>query len=144
MTGSRVLFAVAADGLLFKPIATVHPKFQTPSVAIALSAGLGVLFVLIGTFEQLADTFVTAIVPFYALAVGAVFVLRRKPGYVPPFRVPGYPVVPAVFIVATILLLGNAIIDPSSRIPTLGVLGVILLGIPVFYISKGRKTADGS
>ena len=48
MTGSRVLFAVAEDGLLFKPIATVHPKFQTPSVAIALSAGLGVVFVLLG------------------------------------------------------------------------------------------------
>ena len=144
MTGSRVLFAMAADGLLFKPIATVHPKFQTPSVAIVLEAVLGVLFVLIGTFEQLADTFVTAIVPFYALAVGAVFVLRRKPGYRPPFRVPGYPVVPAIFIVATILLLGNAIVDPSSRLPTLAVLGVILLGIPVFYVSKGRRPADGS
>ena len=84
MTGSRVLFAVAEDGLLFKPIATVHPKFQTPSVAIALSAGLGVLFVLLGTFEQLADAFVTAIVPFYALAVGSVFIFRRRPGTIPP------------------------------------------------------------
>jgi amino acid transporter len=134
MTGSRILFAMAADGALFKPIAIVHPKFQTPSVAIALEAGLGVLFVLLGTFEQLADTFVTAIVPFYALAVAAVFILRRKPGYQPPFRVPGYPVVPAIFIVATILLLGNAIVDPSSRVPTLGVIGVILLGIPVYFI----------
>ena len=142
MTGSRVLFAVAADGLLFKPIATVHPKFQTPSVAIALSAGLGVLFVLLGTFEQLADTFVTAIVPFYALAVGSVFIFRRRAGYNPSFRVPGYPVVPAIFILATILLLGNAIIDPSSRVPTLAVLGVILLGIPIFYVSKGRS-GDG-
>src|SRR5467141_4083631 len=105
MTGSRILFAMAADGGLFKPVAVVHPKFQTPSVAIALEAGLGVLFVLLGTFEQLADTFVTAIVPFYALAVAAVFVFRRRPGYQPPFRVPGYPVVPVVFIVATLLLL---------------------------------------
>jgi amino acid transporter len=134
MTGSRILFAMAADGALFKPIAIVHSRFQTPSVAIALEAGLGVLFVLLGTFEQLADTFVTAIVPFYALAVAAVFILRRKPGYQPPFRVPGYPVVPAIFIVATVLLLGNAIIDASSRVPTLGVIGVILLGIPVYFI----------
>ena len=88
---------------------------------------------LLGTFEQLADTFVTAIVPFYALAVGAVFILRRKPDYHRPFRVPGYPVVPAIFIIATILLLGNAIIDPSSRVATLGVIGVILLGIPVYF-----------
>jgi APA family basic amino acid/polyamine antiporter len=138
MTGARILFAMAADGLLFKPVATVHPKFQTPSVAIGLEAGLGVLFVLLGTFEQLADTFVTAIVPFYAMAVGAVFVLRRRPGYQPPFRVPGYPVVPAIFIVATIMLLGNAIIDPTSRVATLAVVGVILLGIPVYFLRLAR------
>jgi amino acid transporter len=143
MTGSRVLFAMAADGLLFKPVAIVDKRFKTPSVAIALEAVLGVVFVLLGTFEQLADTFVTAIVPFYALAVGSVFILRRRPDFRPPFRVPGYPVVPAIFIVATILLLGNAIIDPTSRVPTLAVLGVILLGIPIFYFTKGRRTADG-
>jgi basic amino acid/polyamine antiporter, APA family len=144
MTGSRVLFAMAADGLLFKPIAIVDRRFKTPGVAIWLGATLGVVFVLAGTFEQLADTFVTAIVPFYALAVGAVFILRRRPGYHPPFRVPGYPVVPAIFIVATILLLGNAIVDPASRVATLAVLGVILLGIPIFYLTKARRTADDS
>jgi amino acid transporter len=142
MTGSRVLFATAADGLLFRPIAHVDRRFHTPSVAIWLSATLGVLFVLAGTFEQLADTFVTAIVPFYALAVAAVFVLRRRADYHPTFRVPGYPVVPAIFIVATILLLGNALIDPSSRLATLAVLGVILLGIPVFLITKTRRAAN--
>lgn len=135
MTGSRILFAMAADGLLFKPIATVDKRFQTPGMAIALGAGLGVVFVLIGTFEQLADTFVTAIVPFYALAVGAIFVLRRRPGYQPPFRVPWYPLVPAIFIVATALLLGNAILDPASRWPTLGVLATILVGIPIYYLT---------
>ena len=144
MTGSRVLFATAADGLLFKPIARVDRRFQTPGVAIWLSATLGVIFVLAGTFEQLADTFVTAIVPFYALAVAAVFILRRRPGYDPPFRVPGYPVVPAIFIIATILLLGNAIVDPTSRVPTLAVLGVILLGIPIFLITKTRRPANDS
>jgi amino acid transporter len=142
MTGARILFAMAADGLLFKPVATVHKKFQTPSVAIGLEAGLGVLFVLLGTFEQLADAFVTAIVPFYALAVGSVFVFRRRPEYKPPFRVPGYPVVPAIFIVATILLLGNAIVDPTSRAPTLWVLGVILAGIPVFYLTRNRRNGE--
>ena len=100
------------------------------------------IFVLAGTFEQLADTFVIAIVPFYALAVGAIFVLRRRADYRPPYRVPGYPVVPAIFIVATILLLGNAIIDPASRLPTLAVMGVILLGIPIFFLTKTRRAAD--
>jgi APA family basic amino acid/polyamine antiporter len=135
MTGSRILFVMAADGLLF--------RFQTPGVAIALSATLGVIFVLAGTFEQLADTFVTAIVPFYALAVASVFIFRRRPDFKPPFRVPGYPVVPAIFILATILLLGNAIIDPSSRVATLAVLGVILLGIPIFFLTKKRSAANG-
>jgi APA family basic amino acid/polyamine antiporter len=139
MTGSRILFAMAADGLLFKPIAIVHKRFQTPGVAIGLSATLGVVFVLLGTFEQLADTFVTAIVPFYALAVAAIFVFRRRPDYKPPFRVPGYPVVPAIFILATVLLLGNAIVDRTSRVPTLIVLGVILLGIPIFLLTKREK-----
>jgi amino acid transporter len=144
MTGSRVLFAMAADGLLFKPIARVDRKFQTPGVAIWLGAALGVVFVLAGTFEQLADTFVIAIVPFYAMAVGAVFVLRRRSDYHPPFRVPGYPVVPSVFIVATILLLANAIVDPASRLGTLAVTGVILLGIPIFFLTKTGRAADDS
>src|SRR6185503_6284707 len=142
MTGSRILFTMAADGLLFKPVAIVDRRFQTPAVAIWLSATLGVLFVLVGTFERLADTFVTAIVPFYALAVASIFVLRRRADYNPPFKVPGYPVVPAIFIVATILLLGNAIVDPASRVPTLAVMGVILLGIPVFYLTKTGPAAD--
>jgi len=77
-------------------------------------------------------------VPFYALAVGSVFVFRRRPGYQPPFRVPLYPVVPATFIVATVLLLGNAILDPTSRWPTLGVLATILVGIPIYYLTLMR------
>jgi amino acid transporter len=133
---------MADDGLLYKKIAAVHPRYKTPHVAIVLQSILGVAFVLLGTFEQLADAFVTAIVPFYALAVAAIFVLRRRPGYSPPFRVPGYPIVPILFILATVYLLANAIIDPASRIPTLVVLGVILLGIPVYFGTVGRKRVE--
>ncbi|MDQ6719056.1 MAG: amino acid permease, partial [Gemmatimonadota bacterium] len=133
MTGGRILFAMANDGLLFRPIGRVHPRFQTPSVAIALEAVLGVVFVLAGSFESLADTFVTAIVPFYALAVAAIYPLRRKPDYHPIFRAVGYPIVPMVFVLATVFLLGSAILDSTSRIPTLAVLGVIMAGIPVYF-----------
>jgi APA family basic amino acid/polyamine antiporter/L-type amino acid transporter 9 len=97
------------------------------------------LFVLAGTFEQLADAFVTAIVPFYALAVGSVFVLRGRTGYDPSFRVPLYPIVPSLFIVSTFMLLANAVVDSSSRWPTLGVLGAILIGIPVYFATVGRR-----
>ena len=138
LTSPRIFFAMAADRLFFRPVAAVHPRFQTPYVAIAMAATLGVIFVLMRTFEQLADTFVTATIPFYALAVASIFVLRRRPGYNPPFRVPLYPVIPLLFIFATIFLLGNALVDPGSRWGTVGVLGAILAGIPVYYLTVGR------
>lgn len=141
ITGPRVIFATAVDGMLFRPLAKVHPKYGTPHVSIATVTAIGVIFVLLGTFEQLADAFVTAIVPFYAMAVASVFVLRKRAGYDPGFRVPLYPLVPALFILSTIFLLLNAIIDPSSRWATLGVLGGIVLGIPVYYMTvkpRGR------
>jgi len=140
-TGPRILFAMADDGMLFRVLARVHPRFKTPSVAIAFVATMAAIFVLAGTFEQLADAFVTAIVPFYALAVASVFAFRRRGDYNPSFRVPLYPVVPALFIVSTIMLLGNAIVDPGSRWATLGVLGGIVAGIPVYFATVGRRRA---
>jgi basic amino acid/polyamine antiporter, APA family len=139
LTAPRIFFAMADDGLFFKPVAAVHPKYHTPYVAIGLAAVLGIAFVLLRTFEQLADAFVTAIVPFYALGVASIFVFRRRPGYAPPFRVPGYPVVPGLFVLATIYLLLNALIDPGSRWATAAVLGVIVAGIPVYYLTVGRR-----
>ena len=139
LTSPRIWFAMAADGLFFRRVAAVHPRFQTPYVAISIAAVLGAGFVLLRTFDQLADTFVTAIIPFYALGVASIYVLRRRPEYNPPFRTPGYPVVPALFVLATVYLLANAIIEPSSRMATLGVMGVTLLGIPVFYLTVGRR-----
>jgi basic amino acid/polyamine antiporter, APA family len=138
LTSPRIFFAMADDGLFFRRVASVHPRFQTPYVAISLTAVLGILFVLVRTFEQLADAFVTAIVPFYALGVASIFILRRRADYAPSFRVPGYPVVPALFVLATVYLLVNAVLDPSSRWPTLAVLGTIVLGIPVYYATVGR------
>lgn len=139
MTTPRIFFAMADDGMLLRQVARVHPRYQTPYVAIALAATLGIIFVLLRTFEQLADTFVTAILPFYALGVGAIFALRRRAGYTPVFRTPGYPVIPALFIVAVIYLLGNSILDPTSRWATLAVLGVILLGVPVYMLTAGAR-----
>ena len=141
LTNPRVFFAMAADGLLFRKIAAVHPRFETPYVAIALTAVLGIVFVLLRTFEQLADTFVTAILPFYALGVASIFVFRRRSAkdYTPPFRAPLYPIAPIVFVLATLYLLVNALIDPSSRVGTLAIFVVILLGIPVYYATVGRR-----
>jgi amino acid transporter len=139
LTAPRIFFAMADDGLFFRPVARVHPRFETPYVAIALTAALGIVFVLLRTFEQLADAFVTAIVPFYALGVASIFVLRKRADYDAPYRVPLYPIVPALFVLATVMLLVNATIDPSSRMPTLAVFGIVLLGIPVFFLTVGRR-----
>jgi basic amino acid/polyamine antiporter, APA family len=138
-TSPRVFFAMADDGLFFRPVAKIHPRFGTPYVAITLVAVLGMAFVLLRTFEQLADAFVTAFLPFYLLAVASVFKLRGTPGYNPTFRVPLYPVVPLLFIVSVLYLLGNAIVQESSRMSTLGVLGVLVAGIPVYYLTVGRR-----
>jgi amino acid transporter len=141
LTSPRVFFAMADEGLLFKKLAAIHPRFKTPYVSIALVAALGVLFVLMRTFEQLADTFVTAILPFYALGVASIFVFRKRSTaeYSPPFRTPFYPVTPILFVLATLYLLTNALIDPAGRWPTVAVFGVILIGIPVYYLTVGSR-----
>jgi amino acid transporter len=138
LTTPRIFFAMAADRLLFRGIAGVHPRFQTPHVAITISAVLGIAFVMVRTFEQLADTFVTAILPFYALGVASIFVFRRR-GIATPFRTPLYPLTPLIFIAATMYLLGSALVDHTSRGPTLAIFGVIVAGIPIFYLTVGRS-----
>jgi amino acid transporter len=155
MTGPRIFFAMADDGLFFKKIASVHTRFQTPYVAISLAATLAIVFVLIRTFEQLADTFVLAIWPFYAGGVAAVYVLRRKRPDLPrPYRTLGYPVTPALFIIAAAFLFGNALWEDftyygarlagtpttSTGSGALLVLGIVLLGIPAYFIWRAAHS----
>jgi len=133
MTGSRVFFAMADRGLFFRFAARISPRFHSPSVAIALATVLGAAYVLENDFAQLADKFVLGIWPFYALTVAAVFVLRRtRPELVRPYRVWGYPVVPAVFLLASVLMVANALIsDPHNTGITFL---IILAGVPVYWL----------
>jgi len=143
LTGPRILYAMADDGLFFRPIARVHPVYQTPYTAIALTSALGIAYVSIRGFERLAGDFILGIWPFYALAVCAVFVLRRRhPDLERPYRTAGYPVVPFVFLLASVLMLGNSLIkEPRS---TMLDFGIILLGIPVYLIwSRMRAPRNG-
>ena len=132
MTGPRIFFAMADRGLFFQSIARVSPRYQSPSVAIWLATALGVIYVLLNDFQQLADKFILGIWPFYALAVAAVFVLRRtRPELSRPYRTWGYPVVPVVFLLASVGMMGNALwTDPVNTGITFG---IILLGWPVYY-----------
>ena len=140
-TSPRIFFAMAEDGLFFRGVAAVHPRYGTPWVAIALTATLGAVFVLLRSFEQLADAFVTAFLPFYFLAVASIFRFRGRPDYRPSFRCPGYPVVPALFMASVLYLLGNALVQESSRWQTLGVFAVCLLGVPLYFMTVGRRAA---
>jgi len=133
MTGPRIFYAMAEDGLFFRPVAAVHPRYRTPWVAIALAAALGIAYVAVRTFEQLADAFVLGIWPFYALAVGAVFRLRRHRPDVPrPYRTWGYPFVPLLFLVASVAMLANALVQ--QPVSTAVGFGVILAGVPVYHL----------
>jgi amino acid transporter len=132
LAAPRVFFAMADDRLFFRAVAKVHPSYGTPYVAIGLAAALGILFVLTRTFEQLADTFVLSIWPFYGLAIAGLYRLRRRRDVPRPYLTPGYPVVPAIFIAAVVYLVGNAVIaDPVWTGVTFS---IVLAGVPVYYV----------
>ena len=146
MTGPRIFFAMADRGLFFRSIARVSPRYQSPSVAIWLATGLGVVYVLLNDFQQLADKFILGIWPFYALAVGAVFVLRRtRPELLRPYRTWGYPFVPFLFLLASVGMVVNALVtEPKDTGITFA---IILAGVPAYYGWKawsGRTSAGKS
>ncbi len=136
LAAPRVFFAMADDGLFFQRVAVVHQTYHTPHVAILLAAALGIIFVMTRTFEQLADTFVLSIWPFYALGIAGLYRLRRtRPNMPRPYRVPLYPVLPGVFIAAVIYLVGSALV--SDPLWTGLTFGVLLAGLPVYYACFG-------
>ena len=142
MTGPRIFFAMADRGLFFTSIARVSPRFQSPSVAIWLATVLGVIYVLLNDFQQLADKFILGIWPFYALAVAAVFVFRRtRPDLPRPYKTWGYPVVPALFLIASLAMVVNALW--TAPVDTGITFGIILLGIPVYYAWRWWAARDG-
>ena len=140
MTGPRVFYAMAEDKLFFAALARVHPRYGTPTGSIMLSVALGAVFVSVRSFAELAEHFVIGIWPFYALSVAAVFVLRRRqPDRPRSYRTWGYPVVPLLFLGASLfLLISYAVQQPL-------VFGVDLLilatGIPVYWWWSRRAGA---
>lgn len=131
----RVFYAMARDGLFFRAIGEVHPRYQTPHLSILLYLGLGILGIATKTFEQLAEIFVLGTWPFYALAVGAIF--RLRPRYLGEagdrvYRVFGYPWVPAGFLVISVALIVNGAIQRPAQFGLS--LGILVLGIPAYQV----------
>lgn len=134
----RAYFAMARDGLFFKAVAAVHPRFGTPARAIALQAVLASTLVAFGTFNQIISYFIFITVLFVGLTVAALLVLRRRDVGASPaaYRTPGYPVTPLFFLalVAGLLFL-LAVHNPLQA--ALGV-GIVALGVPVYVVAFRR------
>ncbi len=144
MTAPRIFFAAAEDGLFPKAIARVHPRTHAPTAAVVLMTVMGVIFILIRTFTELADQFIIGIWPFYALAVAGVFVLRRtRPDLERPYRTWGFPVVPLLFLAGALLLLGNYLVSETRAFAWN--VGIIFMGVPFYALWRwwwgGRPVA---
>jgi basic amino acid/polyamine antiporter, APA family len=135
-----VPLAMARDGYFFKAMAEVHPRFHTPSVSIIVQAIMAILLLLFaGSFRQLFSLAIFAEWLFYMLSTTTVFVFRkREPNANRPYRTWGYPVVPAVFVVVSAVLLYYTFTD-NLRNSAAGT-AVILAGIPIYlYFAKRKK-----
>jgi APA family basic amino acid/polyamine antiporter len=140
---TRVYYAMAADGAFFPQVAKVHPKYQTPSLAIVLQSTWAIALTLTGTYGQLLDYVVFADWIFFGLTVASVFVFRvTKPDAPRPFRTWGYPVTPALFVLAAIGIVASVIrVSPVQS--AIGA-ALMLAGIPAFYYWRraSAKVAD--
>jgi len=138
LTAPRVFFAMASDGLFFRKLAEVHPRFRTPAFAV-LALGLwSSVLALLGQFQQLVNYTMFVAWIFYGLGAASVFAYRRKFPELPrPFRVPVYPWTPALFVAAAALLVGNVIVS-TPRNAAIG-LGIVAIGIPAYFFWKGSE-----
>lgn len=137
LAGPRVYYAMARDGMFLPRAATVHAQFRTPASAIVAQAMWSGVLVLCGTLSQLVSYTGFAVVLFAAVAVAALFVLRRREPDAPrPFRAWGYPWAPAIFIVASAAMVVNEIVRNGAT--AIVGLAVIATGVPVYYLFARR------
>ena len=138
----RVFFAMAEDGLFFRTVGRIHPKYETPYVAIAFIVVIAVVYVLLRDFMQLAEAYVLGIWPFLALCVIGLFILRRTRPEVPrPYRTLGYPVIPALFVLATFVVVANALY--AQFWSTIASILITLVGLPLYYLWTWRQRRAG-
>lgn len=136
LTGARVPYAMAHDGLLFSFLGRVNSKTHVPVMAVAMQAAIAVASVAFGSFDQLTDYVVFSSWIFYGLVAASVFLFRRRQ-ISRPFSTPGYPFMPAVFVLSTVVLLANTL----WTAPKESGVGLILIatGLPFYYFLVYRK-----
>ncbi|HUQ93599.1 MAG TPA: amino acid permease, partial [Bryobacteraceae bacterium] len=136
LTGARVPYAMARDGLFFRSIGVVHPRWFTPSNSILALSGWSAFLVLSGRYEQLFTYVIFSSWILYGMATASVIVLRyKRPDLPRPYKTMGYPVIPVLFVLVAIALLASTL-RSSPRESLMGI-GIILLGLP-FYMRWRR------
>src|SRR3989440_2335493 len=141
LTAPRVYYAMARDRVFFHQLARVHPRFRTPAFAIVGSSAWAIVLAATGTFEQLLTYVVFTGWLSYALGAASIFVYRRTDREL-PYRVPGYPWTPLLFIAAAAALVLNTIAAQTTR-AAIG-LGIVLLGAPAYLVwNRSQHTSRG-
>ena len=134
LAGARVYYAMAQDNLFFKSAATLHPRYRTPAIALIVQAVWTCVLCLSGTYGQLLNFVIFAAVAFYLVTAIGLFRLRRmRPDIPRPVRAPGYPVLPAVYVVLTALIGVDLLVQDATRTYAMLGLLLVLLGVPVYY-----------
>jgi APA family basic amino acid/polyamine antiporter len=147
LTCPRVYYAMANDGLFFRKLAEVHPRFGTPAIAIVAGSLWAAVLALAGTFNELLNYVVFSGWIFYGLAAATIFVYRKRlPAAERQYNVPGYPWTPLLFIVAAVVLVANTLFNNlrDQPVKTAGALSIIVLGLPAYFIWRSRNSSAGT
>ena len=139
LAGARIYYAMSKDGLFFRSIGDLHPRYKTPAVSLVAQTVWTCFLCLSGTYGQLLDLTMFAQIAFYILTIGGLFVLRRtQPDAPRPYRAFGYPVLPAIYIVMAIFI--EIVLLRYKPQYTWPGLIIVLLGIPVYLFWSRQST----
>jgi len=132
LTAPRVYYAMAKDGVFFRVVSRIHPRYQTPAVALLVLGAWSTLLAVSGSFEELYTYVIFAMWIFSGAAIAGVIILRRRlPDLERPYRVWGYPVLPIVFILASVAIVANTLM--TKPIESVLGLAIVLAGIPLYF-----------
>jgi APA family basic amino acid/polyamine antiporter len=140
---ARIYLPMAQDGVFFPALARIHPRFRTPAACLAAQGAWSAVLTLSGSYEQLYTYTTFAVVGSYAATGGALIVLRRKrPELARPYRVWGYPLVPAAFALASLAFMLNTVVEKPRE--ALAGLLLIVLGLPAYAFWRRRRPLAGA
>jgi len=140
LAGARVYYAMAKDGLFFKGAAKLHPKYRTPAHSLMMQCVWTCVLCISGSYGQLLDYIIFAVLVFYILTIAGLFVLRvKRPDAPRPYRAIGYPVLPAIYILMAVFI--DIVLLRYKPQYTWPGLFIVLLGIPVYFLwsKRGRN-----